>query len=448
MSNKIGDIQWMAMHNLWRQKTRNAIMAAVLALGITAYLVVVPIMDALAQKAVARTERLDMPCDLVLVMNHTIRYQEFDTADATKNKEESICPVVEGARRLPWDTLKGFRSVEFAALEQAYTPAGSTDVLYASPQSTWFSRAVNMESGKAPAFRDEIIVPAWFARRARVTLGTTLTLLFPRTPLHRLDEAKFTVTGIFSTDFASADVPIIWEGMYHQHDITQLQEYGTRGPGARLLALFDLGGARTDASSAIRDLGFAFQQMSSSSLAGGIAYTFRASGGLVPDQAEVMARTLAQDIQMPAINALFLAFVFVAIGLFTVMLLSFYDRRRDIAIMKTVGIANSDVAAVIIAEIATVTIASVLVAAGLSTFAVKSLSGSVWAGVLKVQWGNIVKGAFVGFCVMALSAIFPVSLAHVATVNQLLYDQRIYLFHRKITRTVSAPGGVGRRAAR
>jgi len=436
------------MHNLWRQKTRNAIMAGVLALGITAYLVVVPIMDALAQKAVARTERLDMPCDLSLVMNHTIRYQEIDTVVTSKNKDESICPVMQGVQKLPWDVLKGFRSVEFATLEQAYSPAGSIDVLYASPQSTWFSRAVNIESGKAPASRDEVIVPAWFARRARVTLGATVTLLFPRTPLHRLDEAKFTVTGIFSTDFASADVPIIWEDTYHQHDIAQLQEYGTRGSGARLLALFDLGGARTDAQVAIRDLTFAFQQMSSVSVAGGILYTFRASMGVVPDQAEVMARTLAQDIQMPAINALFLAFVFVSIGLFTVMLLSFYDRRRDIAIMKTVGIENRDVAAVIIAEIAIVTIVSVVVAAGLSSFAVKSLSGSVWAGVLRVEWGNIIKGALVGFLVMAMAAVFPVSLAHVATVNQLLYDQRIYLFHRKITRTVSAPGGVGRRAGR
>ncbi|MDP2858020.1 MAG: ABC transporter permease [Bacillota bacterium] len=448
MFNKIGDIQWMAMHNLWRQRTRNAIMAGVLALGITAYLVVVPIMDALAEKAVARTQRLDMPCDLALVMNHMIRYQEFNEIDPTQNKEEMICPAAQGARRLPWDALKGFARVEFAALEQAYSPAGSVDVLYASPQSTWFLRAINIESGKAPASRDEVIVPVWFARRARVTVGSTLTLVFPYTPLHRLEDHEFTVTGVFSTDFALADAPVIWEDSYHQHELSELTEYGTRGSGARMLAMFDLGGARTDAQAAIRDLRSAFEALNASVAGGRIWYTFQASTGLVPNQAEITARTLTQDIQMPAINALFLAFVFVAVGLFTVMLLSFYDRRRDIAIMKTVGIGNSDVASVIIAEIAIVTIAGVLVAAGLSSFAVKSLSGSVWAGVLEVKWVNILKGAAVGFLVMAFSAAFPVSLAHVATVNQLLYDQRIYLFHRKITRTVNAPAGRPRRLGR
>jgi len=446
--NKIGDIQWLAAHNLWRQRTRNAIMAGVLALGITAYLVVIPIMDALAEKAVAKTGRLDMPCDLALVMNHTIRYQEFNEVDPAQSKEEMICPAIENVRRLPWDALKGFRRIEFAALEQVYSPAGAVDALYASPQSTWFLRAIGMVSGKPPASEGEVIVPAWFARRARVTVGSTLTLEFPYTPLHRLEERRFTVTGIFSTDFALADVPVIWEETYHRHELSELSEYGARGSGARMLAMFDLGGARTDAQAAIRGLQSAFDALGSSVAGGRIRYTFRASTGLVPDQAEITARTLTQDIQMPAINALFLAFVFVAIGLFTVMLLSFYDRRRDIAIMKTVGIANSDVAAVIIGEIALVTVVSVLLAAGLSSFAVKSLSGSVWAGVLKVKWTNILKGAAVGFVVMALSAAFPVSLAHVATVNQLLYDQRIYLFHRKITRTVSAPSGPSRRLGR
>jgi hypothetical protein len=446
--NKIGDIQWMAMHNLWRQRTRNAIMAGVLALGLCAYLVVVPIMDALAQKAVAKTERLDMPCDLALVMSHTIRFQESNDIDPTQSKDENICPASQDVPRLPWDGLKGFRKVEFAAMEQAYSPAGSVDVLYASPQATWFGRAISIESGRLPTSGDELIVPAWFARRARVTVGSTLKLLFPRTPLHRLEEQEFRVTGIFSTDFALADVPVIWEDSYHKHDLPTLQEYGIRGAGARMLAMFDLGGARTDFQSAIRDLQSAFEALNASAAGGRIRYTLRVSTGVVPDQAAIAARTLTQDIQMPAINALFLAFVFVAVGVFTVMLLSFYDRRRDIAIMKTVGIGNSDVAAVIIAEIAIVTVASVFVAAALSSFAVKSLSGSVWAGVLEVKWGNILKGALVGFVVMALSAAFPVSLAHVATVNQLLYDQRIYLFHRKITRTVTAPSGPQRRLGR
>ena len=70
--SKAEDVRRLAVHNLMRQKTRNAIMAAVLALGITAYMVVVPIMDALAEKAVARTNPITMPCDLALVIRHEI----------------------------------------------------------------------------------------------------------------------------------------------------------------------------------------------------------------------------------------------------------------------------------------------------------------------------------------------------------------------------------------
>lgn len=445
---KLEDMAWLAMHNLWRQRMRNAIMAGVLALGIAAYMVVMPIMDALAERAVARTTTFYMPCDLVLAMTHVVTYEEISEIDPSQSKVEMICPAGPSGQRLPWRFMKGFRGVEFATIEQVYSPAGTIQVLYGSPTQSWFSKSVRVVSGLAPSSQSEIIVPSWFARKAGVTLGSNLALVFPNAPLHQFNEKTFTVTGIFDTDFRMADLPIIWAPEVHDHQLTDLGELDQRGSSAQILAMFDFGGARLDVNSVKRDLAMYFSQPQTG---GGYSmnarYRVRFMEGFTPDTPEVMARMLAADVQMPAINALFLAFIFVAVGLFTVMLLSFFDRRRDIAIMKTVGIGNNDVASVIMFEIVIVTLAGVLAGAAVSNSLVKSLSGSTWAGVLTLKWSYIFGGAIVGFAVMGLSAMFPVSLARVATVNQLLYDQKIYLFHRRIMRTVKGQG-FGRPGAR
>jgi hypothetical protein len=271
-----------------------------------------------------------------------------------------------------------------------------------------------------------------------------LTFEFPKTPRHEFTEQKYSVVGIFQTKFLAANLPIVYEEPLHNHSLADLGDLQQRGANARLLAILDFGGKIPDVSRLRQQIQTAFTDTKQFSNVQG-EFRISVQNGVTQKTPEITARALAADVQVPAVNALFLAFVFVAVGLFTVMLLSFFERKRDIAIMKTVGIGNNDVASVFVFEIAIVTLLGVIVGAIMSTMVVATLSGSQWAGVLEIKRINIVKAAAVGFIVMGFSALFPVSLARMATVNQLLFDQKIYLFHRRIMPSVDTQG---RRKAR
>ncbi len=415
-------------------------MAAILAAGITAYMIVIPLMQAQTESAVMRASRLDMPADLALLVSHIVTYEERHDFDPTKNVTEYICPASHGSRQMPWDALSGFRSVEFANVEQVLSSRGMHDALFASPDSHWLLESTEMVEGRVVATPGEVMLPVWFAEDLGVKVGDSLEFVFYSPPLHEMKPAAFRISGLFNTQFLLADVPIFFEPHDHSHSVSEIIELWQRGTHARLLALFDLGGNSVDPIEAAYILTEAFSTPEDPTA----NWRFRLSvvTGFAPDTPEKMARALAQDVHMPAANALFLSFVFVGIGLFTVMLLSFFDRRKDIAVMKTVGVSNQDVACVIIAEIIVVAVAGIGLGAALSFLAMRSLGASTAAGVIALKWSNIVNAAVIGLLVMFLAALFPVSLARSATVNQLLYDQKIYLFRRRVMTTVRGiPGG-------
>lgn len=420
----------LATHNLKRHKARTAVMAVILALVIAAYLVVMPIMEALARDASAKTADLDIPCDLALVIGHAIVYSQPNTADPTKSQVMTLCPAATD-RRLPWDSLKGFESVEFVTIEKAYTSLGTMDVLHGCPDAKWFTSCVSIDAGRQPKAADEVIIPAWYAQQSGLERGDTLGIDYARTPLHQFERAEYTVVGVFSTSFLLADAPIVYQPARHQHHLSDMNEYKTRGTGARLLALFDLGGQTPKIPNVRKTLTDAFVD-AGRLVAPEARYRIDIITGFTRETPALMARALAQDVQMPALNALFLAFVFVAVGLFTVMLMSFLERKRDIAIMKTVGITNDEVASVVMVETIVVAALGITLGFGLSFLLVRSFSGSALAPVLAFRWSYAVKASVIGVVVIGLAALFPVSLARLATVNQLLFDQKIYLFHKKV----------------
>jgi ABC-type antimicrobial peptide transport system permease subunit len=106
------------------------------------------------------------------------------------------------------------------------------------------------------------------------------------------------------------------------------------------------------------------------------------------------------------------------------------SRRRELAINKTIGLSPRQLVFVFGMEVAVVS----LISFTLGTAAVWALSRRVAEAMgltARIDPGVLIQTlATMGALVVMASAI-PLAMAAAATVNQLLYGQKIYLFKRR-----------------
>ena len=128
---------------------------------------------------------------------------------------------------------------------------------------------------------------------------------------------------------------------------------------------------------------------------------------------------LSRAIYLPGGEAMLLIYVFFGIGIFTLMLLAFLDRRRDLAVMKTLGLTSGQVALLMYLEVA------VLGALGLG-LGLLLLAGGI--GPLRAYSGGdyrlsawiVASGAALSLLALVVSVWLPIAMARLATVANLL----------------------------
>ena len=150
------------------------------------------------------------------------------------------------------------------------------------------------------------------------------------------------------------------------------------------------------------------------------------------------ARQLQRAMYFPGGEAMFLLYIFFGVGVFTLMLLSFLERRREMAVMKTLGLTSGQVAALLYMEVLSVAAVGlvaggVLLAAGLPSL--RQLTGqdlrlSAWI------WAS---GAMFSLVALLLSVWLPIAMAKLATVANLLGGQPFHLAGYE-RRWAAAPG--------
>ena len=164
------------------------------------------------------------------------------------------------------------------------------------------------------------------------------------------------------------------------------------------------------------------------------------------------AAALRFDVFLPGGEAIGLVFVFVGLGVFTVLLLSFLERKREVAILKTVGLDGRDIGTVFSLEAFILGTAGAMVGlvltwvlmavvegggggAGTSAGLAAAASGQLAAlrDNLAFSLGAIVRGMVFIYILVFTAAWLPMSMAQAATVNQLLFDQPIRLFYRRVS---------------
>jgi hypothetical protein len=149
------------------------------------------------------------------------------------------------------------------------------------------------------------------------------------------------------------------------------------------------------------------------------------------DYARRVTTGLAAGIYGGTRRVLGMGYAFVALGIYSVLLVAIIQRKRELAIHKTVGLSPRQLLLVYGLEI-------VLVSA--LAFALGCVVVGWWgarvAAVMGVETGVTAVAvlqslATVGTLVVLASAL-PLAMAGAATVNQLLYGQKLYVFTRRV----------------
>ncbi len=147
--------------------------------------------------------------------------------------------------------------------------------------------------------------------------------------------------------------------------------------------------------------------------------------------AEVLAEGILAQTYMPGFGIMTMVFIFSGIGLFTSSSLAFLDRRRDLAILKTIGLENRGVVSLFLIEQGVIAVAGLAFGLTVAGIAVARMATYIPASQ-GLTAGSIVKAVIAGLAIQGAGVVVPALAARIATVNQLLFDQPIPLYYRRV----------------
>jgi hypothetical protein len=361
-------------------------MIAILALATAVYMLYSTYLVGAGGEALAIVDDLTLPADLVFVGRRTLSPAEVQ--DISRRGTVDACEAV----RVIW-----YKSA-----------AGYVRLVSLPPESRLWEQLLAGGSGASLPGPQEVLASPEVAELLRVSAGEGVTLIPPQA-----------TAGVFTLRLAGlhgAD-----DDMLSSCLITQLTPTGPR-PNALLVWTRTPAAARSLATVLELEYG-----------APGRPYTQRMDDAYVlvaSTPAAFGGQVLAQTY-MPGVSALGLVFIFCGIGLFCITSLSFMDRRRDLAILKTVGLESRGLVALLLIEQGLIAVSGV----GLGTLLALSLLaklGDLFPGSASLSAVTVLKGAFVGAAVLGAAVILPAALAKAATVNQLLYNLPVSLYRQRV----------------
>ena len=154
-----------------------------------------------------------------------------------------------------------------------------------------------------------------------------------------------------------------------------------------------------------------------------------------------MGNDLLKQIFQPGQWLLILIFLFMGIGVLTVSLITFLERRRELAVMKSIGVSNAQIVYALSLEQGSAGLFGVLSGMFLIFWLGRRIS---WFS--QVTSSNLslfmIQGALFTLLVMIIGISFPTILAKVATVNQLLFARNIPIIITKIDHLAKPTGWI------
>lgn len=383
--NQLPAVWSVARAGLRRFLGQRVLMAAILALATAVYMLYSTYLAGAGGEARALIDELRLPADLVLVGRRTLAQDEIQ--DVARRGGVEACEAI----RVIW-----YKSA-----------AGHVRLVALPPDSRLWDRLLG-GAGPGMPCPDEVLVPQELAGRMGLAAGDEFALVPPAATAGRF---ALRVSGLH----AAAD-DILRDCL-----VTRLSATGPR-PNSLLVWTRSEAAARSLASLLELEHGGPsrplMRRMDDPSVL--IAATPASLSG------EVLAQTY-----MPGVSALGLVFGFCGIGLFCITSLSFMDRRRDLAILKTVGLESQGLVVLLLIEQGLVAVCGVTLGTLLALALLVRLGG-LFPGPAVLTALTVFRGAVIGSFVLGAAVILPGALARAATVNQLLYNLPVSLYRQRV----------------
>lgn len=423
-------------------------MAALLGAGVTIFAVVHPFFAAAGRDLTVATRPADLPADLVVevqILHHWVPYTiDPRLIDAPPEQFEVpgahiiACPTdpAGGPEYAALAEGPGVRHYEPVRRVQAFTPWGVRPTLSFVPGSRFLAAAVEVTAGRLPASPGELALPESMAAGHPVGSTVEFTYLLSgsvaartgnyQNYLGKVSVERFTVVGTFRPKLDYLEQPVLYLRP-SDPNVTRLDgrtvSLETTPPN---LLLFDVGG-----EAGVGPL--------SAWLTGGrgdgwwdddghfhLGSRYPVIGMMSRSSPAALADDIvAMDVTFPAAVVTVLVCLFVGAGALGTMLLSFLDRRRELAILKTVGLGGGAISRLLAAEVVIVGAAGAVLG-GLVSVAVSLVFGAA------VRAGDLIAAGLGGVAVLLASTALPILLARAATVAQLLTGQALRLIYRRV----------------
>lgn len=382
--NRLSAAWPLALGSLRRARGRWLLTAALLGLAIASYLVYTTFMMAANAGAATVIAPARLPADLVFTGDRPLA-------------DEVVAD---------WRRHAGVVTVATARLTAYHTAAGTLNV-FALPADSPLWQAAGVVS--VPG-RGEILLPAALLT-GETTLGAEFSLIPPRAQGGRQDLVVAGAHGAADLIFEDAGLIVAL-----QHGpLPDCMFFWTAGPGAT--------------NSLAASLEVEYGQPGRPLLR-----TIASPAAIHTGSAEGLAAGILAQTYMPGFGILTMVLLFAGIGLFTVSSLAFLDRKRELAILKTVGLESQGVVDLFLLEQGIVALAGIFFGILLAMAVLPRVTAALPASQ-GLAWSSVVRAVIAGLVVQAAGVAVPALTARVATVNQLLYNLPIPLYARRIYRS-------------
>lgn len=403
-------------------------MALLVSFTVAGYLVVSSYWRDAAAVSIAAAEPLDFP-----YIKATTMFAYWTNPPTSPDEEfpppRRYAPVYNDAHLREIASIRGVESLSVTLEQTAFSRFGNTPLLSIEPDAQLW-QALVLVSGRLPQNPSEVIIPETFLS---VTVGETISVkvvetVMPRT--YRVDGLlRFTADPqpLKELTIVGAYKPLsMISGLVGYLPVNRVDSYPEANPRE---VKMDWPVPNT-----------IFLHLTDPAMAGSVSSSWfgmyldypGAQPPLIPPQkvewhpslTEDLMRQAASQVATPVFSNTAQAFTLGAIGIFAAMFVSILDRRKELGIMKTVGIDNNNTAAAISLEVvlagALGTVLGVLMAQAAGHY-LRGVSGNP----IIIPVGSILGGAAVSTVILFAATYIPRAMAKQGTVMELLYGRAI-----------------------
>ncbi|MCE5196294.1 MAG: ABC transporter permease [Negativicutes bacterium] len=296
-----------------------------------------------------------------------------------------------------------FSQAENVSMHLCYSPFAAWEVWGINKESYFFhwDNTNGVEDNHLQSA--QIVLPAALAAQCGYRIGDTIQLAYftDQVPFR---SAEFRLVGIVN-DAYDLQKPLILED-----DLWRLT--GNSQANGQILACSEI-------------------QLHTSGLERNMQRVYPGSELIYPSMPSERATTVIADIQAPAGWVLRLIYLFLGLGIMTIALMTFLERRKELAILKSIGLRFSQIVSLYAVEYGLVFLAGISLGYGILRLLLPQFQ---WSAELSHSqlFALMGQNAAITLLIFLLAVLYPILLSKAASVNQLVFARQIPLVSTKI----------------